>query len=242
MQVQMGRYVLRVAAGPQDLTRALALRAKCFEAAGADGFDARCTHVLIEMAEGGALVCCFRILPLAAGDIAQSYSARFYNLTALAQFGGPVLEIGRFCTDPDHPDPDILRLAWAFLTRWVDAHQVGLLFGCASFKGCDASLHLDAFAQLFARHQAPPRWQPRAKAPEVFDFANGLAGHRADSRRGAAGIPPLLRSYLLMGGWVSDHAVFDRALGTMHVFTGVEIAAVPESRARLLRALADAMG
>jgi phytoene dehydrogenase-like protein len=49
-------------------------------------------------------------------------------------------------------------------------------------------------------------------------------------------MPPLLRSYLAMGGWVSDHAVVDRDLGTLHVCTGVEIAAIPPSRARLLRA------
>ena len=51
-------------------------------------------------------------------------------------------------------------------------------------------------------------------------------------------MPPLLRTYLMMGGWVSDHAVVDTDLNTLHVFTGLEIAAVPPSRARLLRAVA----
>ena len=36
-------------------------------------------------------------------------------------------------------------------------------------------------------------------------------------------MPPLLRTYLLMGGWVSDHAVVDRHMDTLHVFTGLEI-------------------
>ena len=30
-----------------------------------------------------------------------------------------------------------------------------------------------------------------------------------------------------MGGWVSDHAVVDRQMNTLHVFTGLEIAAIP---------------
>jgi putative hemolysin len=51
-------------------------------------------------------------------------------------------------------------------------------------------------------------------------------------------MPPLLRSYLAMGGWVSDHAVIDREMGTMHVFTGLEVRAIPAARKRLLRALA----
>ena len=35
-------------------------------------------------------------------------------------------------------------------------------------------------------------------------------------------MPPLLRAYLLMG-WVSDHAVIDNKLNTLHVFTGLEV-------------------
>ena len=51
-------------------------------------------------------------------------------------------------------------------------------------------------------------------------------------------MPPLLRTYLLMGGWVSDHAVVDRQMNTLHVFTGLEIGAIPPARKRLLRAVA----
>jgi putative hemolysin len=50
-------------------------------------------------------------------------------------------------------------------------------------------------------------------------------------------MPPLLRTYLMMGGWVSDHAVVDRQMNTLHVFTGLEIGAIPAARKRLLRAL-----
>ena len=51
-------------------------------------------------------------------------------------------------------------------------------------------------------------------------------------------MPPLLRTYLMMGGWVSDHAVVDDDMNTLHVFTGLEIAAVPPARARALRMVA----
>jgi putative hemolysin len=243
LQLRKGRYLARVAGGSTDLARAQALRSLCFggqlDTLDHDAFDARCTHVLIEDVESRRLVCCFRVLALAPADIAQSYSGQFYDLSALTSFGGTLLEVGRFCSDPGHPDPDILRMAWAFLTRLVDAGGVRLLFGCASFPGDSALLHIGAFVRLFNRHQAPAQWRPRQKAAEVFDFATGLAGAGAGLAPGNAfGIPPLLRTYLLMGGWVSDHAVFDRVLGTMHVFTGVEIAAIPPSRARLLRALA----
>jgi putative hemolysin len=57
-------------------------------------------------------------------------------------------------------------------------------------------------------------------------------------RKAMPRLPPLLRTYLMMGGWVSDHAVVDSQMNTLHVFTGVEIARIPPARKRLLRAVA----
>jgi putative hemolysin len=64
-----------------------------------------------------------------------------------------------------------------------------------------------------------------------------LVGPVADRRAALAALPPLLRTYLSMGGWVSDHAVVDRALDTLHVFTCVEVDRVPPARAASLRAV-----
>jgi putative hemolysin len=59
-----------------------------------------------------------------------------------------------------------------------------------------------------------------------------------DRRVSLGALPPLLRTYLGMGGWVSDHAVVDRDLDTLHVFTCVEVEKVPPARAASLRAVA----
>jgi putative hemolysin len=59
-----------------------------------------------------------------------------------------------------------------------------------------------------------------------------------DRRAALVALPPLLRTYLAMGGWVSDHAVVDRQLNTLHVFTCVEVDKVPAARAASLRAVA----
>ena len=238
-----GRYQARLAATADDLQAAQRLRTLAFRGPGAetldtDDFDAACTHVLVEEVAGGRLVCCFRLLPLGSGaEIGRSYSAQFYELSALAEFDGPMVEMGRFCIHPDLHDPDILRVAWGAMTAWVDREGVEMLFGCASFHGTEARAYYDAFALLRDRHIAPKRWLPRVKAPAVFRYAIRLR-RKPDLKRAQANMPPLLRTYLLMGGWVSDHAVIDRDLGTLHVFTGLEIRAVPPARARLLRAMA----
>ncbi|WP_102223605.1 GNAT family N-acetyltransferase [Acidimangrovimonas sediminis] len=247
LPLRKGRFEARIAGTPEDIGAAQRLRWLAFRgtaAAGeagldADAFDPRCTHVLIEERGTGTLVACFRILPLAGGrEIGQSYSAQYYELSALERFEGKMVEMGRFCLHPAWHDPDILRVAWAAMTRYVDQQGVEMLFGCSSFHGTEAEEYLDAFAMLKESHLAPRRWLPRVRAPEVFRFARVLRRRKPDAKRAMLKMPPLLRTYLVMGGWVSDHAVVDRDMGTLHVFTGLEIRAIPPARARLLRAVA----
>lgn len=225
----------------QDTLTAQQLRTRAFGTAGLDkdAFDDICTHVLIEDAETGALVCCFRMFTIEGGqDVNRSYSAQFYDLSALGDFHGPMVEMGRFCIDPAVNDPDILRVAWGAMTAFVDDNGIEMLFGCSSFAGTATEDYLDAFAMLKHRHLAPKRWLPRVKAPNVFRFAARLR-RKPDAKKAMLRMPPLLRTYLMMGGWVSDHAVVDDQMNTLHVFTGVEIQAIPPARKRLLRSVAD---
>ena len=245
LNLRKGRFLARMADSPADLAAAQALRARAFRGApsdqgcDADRFDEECSHVLIEVRGSGRLVGCFRMLVLEGGaEIGRSYSAQFYGLSALENFHGRMVEMGRFCIDPDFAgDPDILRVAWGAMTRFVDENGVEMLFGCSSFAGTETAEYLDAFAMLKERHLAPTRWLPKVKAPDVFRYGRRLR-RKPDAKRALSTMPPLLRSYLMMGGWVSDHAVVDRDLNTLHVFTGLEIAAIPPVRARLLRGVA----
>ncbi len=236
-----GRYRARLAQTGRDIAAAQALRTLAFGTLQTDhdAYDARCAHVLIEdMHTDGHLVCCFRMLTMQDGsEIGQSYSAQFYDLSALNDFTSPMVEMGRFCIHPDWTDPDILRVAWGAMTAYVDQNGVEMLFGCSSFAGTETAEYLDAFAMLKHRHLAPKRWLPRVKAPDVFRFAARLR-RRPNVKQAMLRMPPLLRTYLMMGGWVSDHAVVDRRMNTLHVFTGLEIGAIPPARKRLLRTLA----
>ena len=243
--LRKGRYRSRIAETEADIRAAQRLRFVAFKQGedvpgiDSDEFDDICTHILVEEEATGRLVCCFRMLPLTdGGEIERSYSAQFYELSALRTFREPMVEMGRFCIRPGLRDPDVLRVAWGAMTRFVDENGVAMLFGCSSFKGTDADIYADAFARLKARNLPPPRWWPRVKAPSVFRFAQKLRRRKPDARQAMLGMPPLLRTYLLMGGWVSDHAVVDRQMNTLHVFTGLEIGAIPPARKRLLRAVA----
>ncbi|WP_170329039.1 GNAT family N-acetyltransferase [Ruegeria arenilitoris] len=236
-----GRYRARLAQSSQDVASAQQLRTLAFgtDQIDQDDFDPVCAHILVEdTREGGQLVCCFRMLTMENGfEVTRSYSAQFYDLSALEGFEGRMVEMGRFCIHPDWTDPDILRVAWGAMTAYVDQNEVEMLFGCSSFAGTETEEYLDAFAMLKHRHLAPKRWLPRVKAPNVFQFAARLR-LKPDAKKAMLRMPPLLRTYLMMGGWVSDHAVVDRHMNTLHVFTGLEIGAIPPARKRLLRAVA----
>ncbi|MEL6617439.1 MAG: GNAT family N-acyltransferase [Pseudomonadota bacterium] len=237
--LKRGRYTVRISGSQADIHAAQALRARCFGLDGprdADPFDDICTHILIHSTTDGRLLCCFRMLPLSGSEISRSYSAQYYELSALESYGGKMVEMGRFCVHPEVQDPDILRVAWGAMTAYVDDNGVEMLFGCSSFAGTETAQYLDAFAMLKARHLAPKRWLPRVKAPHVFRFAARLR-RKPDAKKAMLRMPPLLRTYLMMGGWVSDHAVVDDQMNTLHVFTGVEIGAIPPARKRLLRAV-----
>ena len=240
--LKRGKYVSRVATTASDIADAQHLRYLAFglkDGSGVDidAFDSDCEHFLIEDRITGTLVCCFRIMQLHGGyEIEKSYSAQYYELSALHAFDGKLVEMGRFCIHPALKDPDILRVAWGTMTKYVDEKKVDLLFGCASFPGTDAGTYADAFAVLRDKHLAPKRWLPQIKAPHVVRYAARLR-RKPDMRQAMRRMPPLLKSYLMMGGWVSDHAVVDTHLNTLHVFTGVEIGTIPPARKRLLRAL-----
>ncbi|GAA3874788.1 GNAT family N-acetyltransferase [Celeribacter arenosi] len=246
LSLRKGRYSVRFAQTPADIVAAQRLRYRAFladsqthpQGLDADQFDDLCQHVLIEERKSGTLVCTFRFLDLERGsDISRCYSAQYYGLESLADFEGRMLEMGRFCIHPDWRDPDILRVAWGAMTTYVDDRGVKLLFGCSSFHGTEWKDHADALAMLKHRHIGPKRFLPKVKAPNVFKFA-ALLRRKPNAKRAMLKMPPLLKTYLMMGGWVSDHAVVDRDLGTMHVFTGVEIGAIPPARKKLLRAVA----
>lgn len=235
-----GRYRLRLAQGAAELAAAQGLRALAFRLGSggdSDPFDPLCQHLLVEETSGG-LLACLRVLPLAGGAALQrGYCAQFYDLSPLSDLPGPLLEVGRFCLHPGTRDPDLVRLLWAGLARLVEETGARHLIGCSSFAGTDWRPYAQAFA-LLRGHLAPAGRAAREKAPEPIRFAEVVAGLVPEPAAGLRALPPLLRSYLALGAVVSDHAVADPAMNTLHVLTLLDIAAIPPARAAQLRALA----
>ncbi|MBC7479716.1 MAG: GNAT family N-acetyltransferase [Pseudorhodobacter sp.] len=232
--MKRGIYTVRSAKGSADTAATMTLRQTCFRAGSTtpddDRFDTACQHMLVMT--GDTLVASCRTQTFAdPGSLPTGYTAQFYDLTPLQTMPGPMIELGRFCLHPDHADPDIVRLAWGALTQMVDQTQAQLLFGCSSFPGADAHVHSAPLGYLAQRHLGPDALRPGKRAAETIDLRSLPPPAQPPT------LPPLLKTYLAMGGWVSDHAVPDRDLNTTHVFAALEIARIPAARARALRAL-----
>lgn len=231
---QKGQYGVRFAATENDVQDCQALRHRCFfgsDGLDQDAFDANCRHAMIANETG--LVATFRMQQIDSASLCRSYAAGAYDLARLADYSHNMLELGRFCILPGAAQADVMRLAWGLLAQVVDDAQIGLIFGCTSFPGTDPAPYSDAFAFLAARHVAPVTMLPGKGADETVPFPD----HATDRRRAIEQLPPLLRSYLSMGGWVSDHAVIDHQMNRLHVFTGLEVARISPARARALRAI-----
>jgi L-ornithine Nalpha-acyltransferase len=240
--LRLGAFTATLAQGADQMAAVQRLRAARFRNRSASGdldrFDALCHHLMIRCPPDPAAIAVARLRILTAPeDIHTSYSAQFYDLNALAQAGQRLVEVGRVCIDTAYAqDVDVARALLAAMTRITALCGADMLVGCASFAGAAPQRHADALRFLFDRHIGPVALRPGKHAG--LDHFCPTDEHRprlADLRD----VPALLRMYLGMGGWVSDHAVCDHDLDTVHVFTALEVRAIPPARLRALLALAQ---
>lgn len=203
-----------------------------------DSFDPFCTHLMVEPLGGGTLLATARLRPLVNDrDFATCYTAQSYDLRPIAAQYPCALEIGRLCLAPgDQPAADILRALLAGITAFAVQSRAQVLIGCASFHGADVARHSEALAYLRAQHLGPSNARPCRRAEQVV----ALPADEGPLLPAAKQVPPLLRMYLAMGGWVSDHAVIDCDLDTLHVLVAVPVGGIPPARLRALGALLGA--
>jgi L-ornithine Nalpha-acyltransferase len=144
------------------------------------------------------------------------YSAGEYDLAPLLASGRRVLELGRSCVAADHRGGFGMHLLWNELARYVLGRGIEILFGVASFHGTDPEPFGDALAYLHHRHLAPPDLRVRALDGHYLDM-DSRSPDQIDPVRAGTDIPPLIKSYLRLGGFVGDGAFVDRDFNTIDV-------------------------
>jgi len=186
-----------------------------------DTFDEFCDHLLVfdESRGGGdqAVVGAYRVMRRDdAAQRGQFYSADEYDIAKLVAVPGEVLELGRSCIDPAYRTGKTMQILWRGIADYVLGHDIKLMFGCASFSGTDPDALSAPLTYLYRNHLAPEALRPRAL--DALYVAMDRAPAAADAPRGAlATLPPLIKGYLRLGGFVGDGAVVDYDFGTTDV-------------------------
>jgi putative hemolysin len=197
-----------------------------------DAYDAYCDHLLVfdEALGTGprSVVGTYRLMRReAAARCGQFYSADEYDLTPLLDYRGEILEVGRSCVAQGYRTGSIMQLLWRGIAAYVFHFDVDILFGCASLPGVDPDQLRTPLGYLHHNHLAPPALRPRALA-ERYVRMDFLDPKDIDNREALRALPPLVKGYLRLGGFVGDGAVVDPEFGTTDVCIVVKTDRVTE--------------
>ena len=201
-----------------------------------DDFDPVCDHLLVldrrrgEGAEG--IVGTYRLIRRpAAAKIGRFYSAAEYDIAPLIDYPGEILELGRSCVEKDARNTATMQMLWRGIALYAFHYNIQVMFGCASFPGTDPSQHAQPFSYLYHHHLAPPEILVRALDSRYVKM-DTLAPGSYDERKAMARVPPLIKGYLRLGGFVGDGAVIDSQFNTTDVFIVVKTELVTEKYIR----------
>ncbi len=249
-ELRSGNLGLRLAETQAEVDAAQALRFEVFyremgahaDAAtaaaerDADEFDAVADHLLVldhDLGDGpGAVVGTYRLIRRAgAAKLGRFYSESEYDISRLIAYPGEVMELGRSCVAAPYRTRGTLQLLWRGIAAFVYQYRIDLMFGCASLPGTDLDALAPQLSYLHANHLAPPALRPRA-LPARHVPMDRLALGAAETRAALNDLPPLIKGYLRLGGFVGDGAVIDAQFNTTDVCIVVKTDLVTEKYAK----------
>jgi len=235
VDVSGGNLRIRLAEDSAEIRAAQALRYRVFyesmsakptaEMAAAqrdfDSFDDYCDHLLVFDEERGpgadAVVGTYRVMRReGAARRGQFYSSDEYEIGKLTSYPGEILELGRSCVDPTYRNGATMQLLWRGIAEYVFFYDISIMFGCASLPGTDPEELRMPLAYLYHHHLAPPALRACA-VPERYVAMDLLPQEEVSIPQGRQGLPPLIKGYLRLGGFVGDGAVVDPDFGTTDV-------------------------
>jgi len=250
VQVVAGDFEVRLAQTPAEIDAAQALRYRVFyeemaarpsaemalERRDFDEFDRVCDHLLVLDRRRGdgpeGIVGTYRLIRReAAARAGRFYSAAEYDIQKMIDFPGEVLELGRSCVAKDARNTATMQMLWRGIALYAFHYDIQVMFGCASLPGTDPSQHSLPLSYLYHHHLAPPEIRVRALASRYVKM-DTLAPEDYDVRKALARVPPLIKGYLRLGGFVGDGAVIDSQFNSTDVFIVVKTELVTEKYIR----------
>lgn len=135
------------------------------------------------------------------------------------------LELGRSCVRAPYRHKRTIELLWHGIWSYVRRHNIDAMFGCASLPGTDISTLAEPLSFLHHNALAPEEWRAAAQ-PDRYTPMDLMPQDEVSAKRGLRSLPPLLKGYLRLGGYVGDGAVIDRQFGTTDVLIILPVATI----------------
>jgi putative hemolysin len=246
-ELRAGNLGVRIATVPNEVDAVQALRYRVFysemgakadpatdrDKRDRDPYDAVADHLLVvDHAIGPGpegVVGTYRLIRrAAAAKLGQFYSADEYDIGKIERTQGALMELGRSCVDAQYRNRAVMQLLWGGIAAYVFHYKIDLMFGCASLPGTDPDRLATELAYLYYYHLAPAELRPRA-LPHRYIEMRRLDREEIDPKRALAALPPLIKGYLRLGGFVGDGAVIDAQFNTTDVAVVVKTDMVTES-------------
>jgi putative hemolysin len=185
-----------------------------------DDFDEVCDHlVVIDHDKSGreAVIATYRLIRREhARRLGRFYSASEFDISNVLSWPGEVLELGRSCVDRSYRTRAAMQLLWRGIAAYIFHHEIEVMFGCASLPGIDPDVLALPLSYLHHHHLAPPALRPRA-LDALYVNMRRLPASAIEPAKALAELPPLIKGYLRLGGFVGDGAVIDRQFNTTDV-------------------------
>ena len=247
--VKSGSLEVRVASNAQEIRAAQELRYRVFyeelEAKASnpiiieqkrdfDDFDDFCEHLIAidHQQPEPKIIGTYRMLRRAGAERKGCfYTASEFDITKLEEYPGEVLEVGRSCVDVNYRSRSVMQILWQGIAAYLAYYDIKLLFGCASLHGNDLSRWAHSLSYLHHYHLAPPALRVKA-LPEMFINMNNHSLSEVDSRKALHSLPPLVKGYLRLGGFVGDGAVIDPEFNTIDVCVMVKTDLIKDKYAK----------
>ena len=239
-EIRSGNLGVRIASDSAEVDAVQALRYRVFyQEMGArpdaatiaaqrdrDIYDTVADHLLVVdhgLGEGpDSVVGTYRLIRREAAErIGHFYSSGEYDISAIEAIPGRILELGRSCVDNDYRNRSVMQVLWRGIAAYVFQHDIELMFGCASLPGIDPDASALELSYLYYNHLAPAAIRPRALSHRYIDMRR-LDRDEIDARAALARLPPLIKGYLRLGGFIGDGAVIDPQFNTIDVAVVVQ--------------------
>jgi len=144
------------------------------------------------------------------------FTADEFDVSKVVSFPGQIMELGRSCVHKDYRTKPTMQLLWRGIGAYIQMNEVNLCFGCASFIGTDVSKYEQALSYLYHNHLAPPEIRVKS-LPHHYQEMNLIPASKINAKEAMRQLPPLIKGYLRLGGFIGEGAFVDFPFNTIDV-------------------------